>query len=271
MSSNGQRILAMKIILIQMLLMFIVLLSSASSETSDQYLPIGTGESYSYNDIPFEIGGVGLDVIHSDSEYVPVDTIDLSGYTANKIHIIEHAYNAVDIPNGTLVGKVQVFYKDGSSDSIDLIMGVNIAEWAYDRIENQCCLAHTKISPAYSWWTNQGSKDYYWGHRFYFSINTQNKPLDYLKLFLDPDPTSYFGIRVCPESCGDVPGNWVGGVDWFGIAIQAITLQVTSCCDTVGAKLNTINFSAPNYFNVWFTHIVAGPIEAKSGERLLIW
>lgn len=157
-----------------------------TSERDDLYVPIGKGTSYTYNGIPFEVDGVDLVARKSSSIFVPVETRDLSGYTADKVHIIEHAGWATSVPNGVTVGNINVFYEDGTSDSIDLITGTNIAEWAYDRPEVQCCLAHDKLPPAYSWWTNLGSSSYYWGHSFYVSIDTQERPLDYFELVLDP-------------------------------------------------------------------------------------
>ncbi len=192
---------------------------SMASVAGNQYVPIGTGTSVSYNDIPFEIHGVNLFARHWEDEFVPVDNIDLSDYTANRIHIIEHAGWATNVPNGVVVGNINVFYEDGTSDSIDLVVGVNIAEWAYDRPENQCCLAHAKVPPAYSFWTSLDSDYYYWGHLFYVSIDTEDKPLDYLELVLDP--TSYTGQPSCPESC-----EFGTPADWFGIGISAITIEV---------------------------------------------
>ena len=179
MSSTKKRIFPI-------LLMFMLMFSLVNLTAADQYVPLGTGESYIYNDIPFEIDGVWLYAKHAEGEFVPVETIDLTGHTANKIHIMQLGTYATNIPNGVVLGKINVFYKDGTSESLDLITGINTAEWAYDRPENQCCLAHTKITPAYSFWTNQDSDFYYWAHHFYVSIDTKNKPLDYLELFLDP-------------------------------------------------------------------------------------
>jgi len=187
---------------------------------SDQYVPIGTGTSFSYNNIPFELDGFKLLYVkHTDDEFVPVETLDLSGYIANRIHIMEWAGWATNVPNGVLVGKINIFYKDGTSNGIDLIMGTNIAECAYDRPEQQCCLAHAKVPPAYSSWANFDSDYYYWAHNFYVSIDTKNKPLDHLELFLNP--ASYTGQPSCPDSC--IQGT---PSDWFGIGINAITLQV---------------------------------------------
>jgi hypothetical protein len=140
------------------LLLFVFLLSTSKLMAAGQYIPLGDGDSITYNGIPFVIFGEDLHVIKTSSEFIPVDTIDLSGYSANKIHLLEAAAFATNVPNGVTVGKIRVYYEDGSFDAIDLIMGFNTAEWAYDRPENQCCLAHNKITPAYSELTNSGSR-----------------------------------------------------------------------------------------------------------------
>ncbi|MFX0197478.1 MAG: hypothetical protein ACFFCW_15250 [Candidatus Hodarchaeota archaeon] len=220
MSSIRKKILGMASRAAMIMVTIMFWLGSANLSFADQYIPLGTGNpTYSYNDIPFEIEGVWLYAKHAEGEFVPVETIDLSGYTANKIHIMELGTHATNIPNGVVLGKISVFYEDGTSESLDLITGVNTAEWAYDRPENQCCLAHAKLPPAFSYWTNHDSDFYYFAHNFYVSIDTKNKPLDYLELFLDP--SSYTGQPSCPDSC-----EFYIPPDWSGIAISAITLQV---------------------------------------------
>jgi len=174
---------------------------------STTFLPLGLGAAFTYAEIPFEVGGAGISVKKTSFDFVPTASIDLCGWTADKIHILETAAWAVNVPDGVVVGHINVYYADGSSETLDLIMGVNIAEWAYDRPENQPFLQHTKIPPAYSWWTNIDSDYWYWGHDFYVSIDTARKPLEYLELVLDPN--SYTDED---ES-------------WFGIDIHAITLQ----------------------------------------------
>ncbi len=174
------------------------------------YITLGSDTPHTYNGIPFEVGGVDdLDVYQTD-ELVETASIDLSGYTTTKIHILETAAWATYVPDGVVVGYITVHYEDGSHETLDLVMGVNISEWAYDRVENQSILQHTKVPPAYSYWTNIDSAEYYWGHHFYVEMATQAKPLDYLELTLDPASyaASVFG--------------------WFGISITAMTLEVAS-------------------------------------------
>jgi uncharacterized repeat protein (TIGR01451 family) len=191
--------------------------SSHNAQAADDYFTLGGYPNYAHNGIPYALGAVGLNVRHTDTELVPTDRIDLSGLVAREIHIIEYAYWANNAPNGTLVGSIDAHYEDGAVESLDLIMGQNIAEWAYDRPEVQCCLYHDKVPPAYSFWTNQDSDYYYWGHQFHATIVTEEKPLDYLELVLGPGS---YGHPACPESCGGaMPG-------WFGIGVSAITVKV---------------------------------------------
>jgi len=109
-------------------------------------------------------------------------TLPMNGYTATKIHFLENAGSALRSPNGYNVGKIVVFYQDGTSDSLDLIIGVNIAEFHYDRPDFQSELAHKKITPAYSYPYKDYSSPTYNGHFFYTSINTATKPIDRIEL-----------------------------------------------------------------------------------------
>jgi hypothetical protein len=140
---------------------------------------------HTYHEIPFKIfftfntlrPGYILYAIPGESE-----SYRLEGHTATKIHFIDHAEGATPITDGTVVGKIVVYYQDGTSDRIELIMGENIAEWAYDRHELQSSLAHKKILPAYSFPTNFDSAHNYDAHLFYSSIDTASKPIDRIEL-----------------------------------------------------------------------------------------
>ena len=112
-----------------------------------------------------------------------------------------------------MVGHVSVHYADSSSNTLDLVIGVNTAEWAYDRPEAQPYLQHTKITPAYSLLTNAESRSYYWGHEFYVSMWLIPKPLSYLELTLDP--ASYTGQQYYGYSRADT----------FAVVVSAITLE----------------------------------------------
>ncbi|MBU1752240.1 PEGA domain-containing protein, partial [bacterium] len=215
---------------------------------------IGDGTSFAYNGIPFEAGGIGkpiLSVRHcGDGEFVPIGTINLSGYTVDKIHIIECGAFADNVPNGVVVGQIKVHYADGSSTTLNLIMGVNIAEWSYDRPEGQPYLQHTKISPTYSWWTSCDSNSNYWGHGFHVLIDTEEKPLDYLELILDP--RSYTN----QQSYGYT------AADWFKIDIIAVTLQ------TVAGSVTVHN--ASGVFVGTYTTIQAGVNACPTGGTVSV-
>jgi len=142
------------------------------------YCTVNGPQVYTYNEIPFSIAsqpaGNPIEILNSGSP----SSLTLNGQTTTKIHFLETAANALTTPNGYNTGQITVFYQDGTSSSVDLIIGVNIAEWAYDRPENQQYLAHNKITPAYSWMTNIDSAFSYDGHAFYISIDTLSKPID---------------------------------------------------------------------------------------------
>jgi hypothetical protein len=146
------------------------------------------GVSYKYGDVPFEIEGASMIV----NENQPKNVLDLAGFSASAIHLLEFAGNSLSVPNDIRVGLINVYYKDGTYESLDLKIGVNIAEWAYDRPEVQNDLRHSKVKPAYSWSTTLDSTSQYSGHEFYVKVDTdRNKPLDYLELIIDPNGQSY--------------------------------------------------------------------------------
>ena len=184
-----------------------------------QFKTFGDGTLYMFGDIPFQVvGGDGspaspllrVDLQNNNMQ----NSFDLSGYSAGAIHILERAGWGLNVPDNVIVGNITVYYQDGTSTAADLISGVNIAEWAYDRKENAKCLKHAKILPAYSWPTTVDTAEEYYGHVFYAKIDTQpGKPLDRLELRLDPGISAYTtGGECTPDG-------------WYAILIHAITLE----------------------------------------------
>lgn len=219
-------------------LLILVLNTPPAVSSSTTFVPLGTGDPFTYDGIPFKIDGVHVTVSHNappDDLYwhpfTEVATYNLSGYIAEKVHLIELAAWADNVPDGVVVGYVNVYYADNALTTLDLVIGENIAEWAYDRPELQPYLQHTKIPPAYSFWEDTDSA--YWGHNFYVSIDTEEKPLSYLELVLDP--ASYTGQQ------------WYGyaPADWFGISINAITLEALELVEaTIDIDPDTLNINS---------------------------
>jgi len=187
----------------------------ATVTTASTYVPLGDAVSHVYEGIPFEEWGVSLDTRHTvkPDEFVPSAFLDLSSYgTAQMLHIMEYCAWADNVPDGVPAGHVTVFYDDGSHSDVDLIVGVNTAEWSYDSPALEYCLQHTKVPPGFSYDTGEG----YDGYHFYVAVPLEAKPLAYLKLTLDPASYTdwkYYG--------GALP-------DWFGLTIPAVTIEYSS-------------------------------------------
>jgi hypothetical protein len=155
---------------------------------------LGSGTAHNYNGIDFQVEGVAL---KANAEQT-IDSISLQGRCARAVHVLEFAGWSTGLSDNTVVGQINVWYEDGSVESTDLIMGVNIAEWAYDRSEVQSQLKHSKVTPAYSWPSTASSANGYEGHYFYAKVDTDpSKPLDRLELVLDSDePQLQIEIRA---------------------------------------------------------------------------
>ena len=156
------------------------------------YHPLGDGgESHVYNGIPFLIGGFGMHVekrpdldpdIYTDSRALPQ-------VYASRVHVVQYAGHAQFLTNNTVIGQIHANYTDGTSVTENLVIGVNTAEWAYERSDNDP--PHDMPEPAYSFpvyddpW-HEG--EYYMGHMFYACLETdQDKILESLELVLDSD------------------------------------------------------------------------------------
>jgi hypothetical protein len=200
-------------------LILIALLPAFSSSWEharpEAFITIGTGKAYTCNAVPFQMNGVYLRV---DNYIQNKDTIRLPDTTASRIHLIETSGYAANVPDGQIAGHIVAYYKDGTYDHAELIVGENTAEWAYDRKELQCCIRHMRVTPAYSWWTDMGSNDDYYGHSYYVSIDLEPKPLDSLQLLLDSD--AYTDQPSCPP-----PPCPQTDPDRYSILVSAITIE----------------------------------------------
>ena len=204
---------------VSFLFLLLALLCSSASKGATQWIPLGTADPDSYfyyHGVPFDLeDGEGLSVEHrSELLHEPIDSLDfafIGNPTTSRIHVLQACFYATSAPDGAVVGQLIARYMDGTQDSSDLIIGVNTAEWAYDRLENQPYLNHTKIPPAYSYETTIDSAYSYQGHNFYLSLDTAPKPLASLDLVLNPASYLDYGLF---------------GMEWFGIGLNAITLEV---------------------------------------------
>ena len=181
-----------------MLLLFPPVLPAKSAQST--FYPLGTSDiAHTYNNIPFQVwGSAGLYVQKnpddSDND-ADSDTYEVNGYNANKVHFIQGSIWSADLVDGTPVGKINACYEDTTCDSVDLIIGVNTAEWAYDCPGVQ--VQHTKIPPAYSD-TFEGCPDM--AHYFYTSVDTDPaKNLTSIELTFDSstsDDRDQLGITI---------------------------------------------------------------------------
>lgn len=199
-----------------------ILLATSGAQAAEM-LPIGSGIAANYGNIPFEVYGCSLKVVHTTSVNTPTAMLDLQGLPlTNCIHVLQKCNFADNVHDGVVAGQIVVNYTDGDSTVANLIVGVNTAEWSYDRPEEQPYLQHSKIPAAYSVWTNLDSASYYWAHKFDLDIETKSKPLQSIEVVLAPQ--SYTGQSYY----GSAPA------DWFGIDVEAVTVEIVPEPFTMG-------------------------------------
>lgn len=123
------------------------------------------------------------------------DSLELTG-SVTIAHFLLYSAFSLNVSTGVSVATLTIYYEDGDSKSLDLIEGVNIAEWAYDRPEAQPYLMHDKVPPIYSWLTHLDSEYWYEGHLFYASMDLELRPLDRIELVLNHQPDEWFAARI---------------------------------------------------------------------------
>jgi len=164
--------------------------STIADGPDTQFITFGVSDvDYNYENIPFKVKN-HRSLLRVDNGILYNDTarFNLSGHSAKVIHMLLNTGCSAQVPDNVVVGHINIYYQNATMESLNLISGINIAEWAYDREEVQKSLQHTKIKPAYSYLTDLDSSTQYYGHWFYVKIDTDpDNPLDYLELVLDPD------------------------------------------------------------------------------------
>ncbi len=240
--------------------MFMVVWLIPTIATASTYVPLGDGVSHAYMGIPFEEWGVSLDTKHTvePDEFIPSASLDLSAYgAARTLYIMQYCAWADNVPDGVPAGRATVFYDDGSQSGVDLIVGVNTAEWSYDCPDLQPYLQHTKVPPGFSYDTGEG----YDGHHFYAAIPLEAKPLAYLELTLDPasyTDQKYYGYA---------------SPDWFGLTILAVTLEYPP--DEAGCVIFEDHFNDNTIDPAWNTFFSTSGFALeknsdKYGESMII-
>jgi uncharacterized protein YycO len=144
------------------------------------YCVIDGAISYSYNGIPFEStiipnGPPIYLLVTSPGQTV---SMPMNGAITSQIHFMEHMGYGYDAPTGYIPGRIIIEYIDGTTDYVDLVVGVNTDELNYDRPEHAGLLKHAPLTPAYSYLTTYESSSTYPGHFFYTSIATAPKPIN---------------------------------------------------------------------------------------------
>lgn len=136
---------------------------------------------------------------------------------ATRIHLITYASWALDMPTGTEIGSVVLHFRTGSPQTLPLQVGVNTAEWSYDRSEAQGCLQHNKLLTrlAYSWQTSQDSQYSYMAHNYYSFLDLDGREL--VSIELQANPNAYL-LEVDDGSTCSTPGK-------YNVGITAVTLQ----------------------------------------------
>ncbi len=133
--------------------------------------------------------------------------------TFGKLHVLTSLGFATALPDGYVAGQLVVTYVDGSESVLNLVAGVNTAEWAYDRADNQKCLAHRKIPPAYSYLRRDNRNSPFYGHEFLVTLDLEAKPIKSIE------------IRMPPEACKPRPTCGGDLTTWLRIHVSAMTLE----------------------------------------------
>jgi hypothetical protein len=178
-----------------------------------------------FSDIPFEASlWMIYDCPGTEGCYDPVhpDLVLPDEYVGPyaRLHVLQHLGHAADAPQGLIAGEVFVQYTDGTETTYDLVVGVNTAEWAYDRWDVVDCLQHERVPASESWESTDSRGGSFLGHRFYVSVD-----LDPMRSVLR------IGFRLSTAACSLRPQCGYGELhSWFRVHIDSLTLEPLAPC-----------------------------------------
>lgn len=172
--------------------------------------------------IPFIHQGVDRWITRDASNQFPAPEIVTISATPDHyvtaIHLTTYASWALDLLNGAEVGQVVVHFFNGAPDVVlPLVIGVNTAEWSYDRPEAVDCLAHSKIRDleSYSFLTTRDSQGSYYGHNYYTSVAFEGGYPSSMELRINP-------YAYQSEVQG---GTTCGTYGKFNVGVNGVTLE----------------------------------------------
>ncbi len=171
--------------------------------------------------------------------WIEVDLAELGLQYVETVYLAPQSAWSFDLPNGVQVATVTCDYEEGGpSTTLDLVMGSNIAEWAW---ENPCVADHFGTTPPHSMptplFTNpttQNCDREYDGHTYGVSIRPDmSRTLAFIALEL-VDPNTLLSSRL-PENSEPT---------WLGAAIMAITLEGPAGTPTIGPHQDECTFDS---------------------------
>ncbi|MHC9540481.1 MAG: FlgD immunoglobulin-like domain containing protein [Vulcanimicrobiota bacterium] len=221
----------------------------------DKYLCFPPGSIYyGLNEIPYMTSSVPFSVplmfLSTQADNGDRKELPLSGISAKKAHFIVFAGCSTDVPDRH-VGTITMSYADGTTNQLELTMGTNVAEWAYDRPELQGHILHSKVPSGYDRTTSQDSNYEYTAHFYYVSIDLQPTELTSMALSMDNDMHQQ-------------------GDGYFDLIIMSMTLEIVSDLSIENAKATPEKFTPSkkgenNTTNIT-AQIVANSFQADSIE-----
>jgi hypothetical protein len=167
---------------------------------------------YTWNGIPFyfnpEVDVRSPNLGGPLSAYIPIDIQTLGFTSISGLHFSTWSGESTCLPDGIPMADITAHYASGCSNTVTMILGVNTAEWAYDRPGISEYVAHTKIPGFYSYLSGG-----YPVHRFYANLDG-----------ISGDQLIGVSLTLRPESYTQPPGSW----PWSAQGLNGITLEGTS-------------------------------------------
>ena len=135
---------------------------SSNSGSSTVEFPAATD---TYGGQQFAAGDLGLPSMASDSRI----TFTIPRVEVDHLALLTNLAWSIDVPDGTVVGRVRLHTDDGKTLNLELRAGEHTSEWAHDRADIQAHIKHQRATVATSYDVEDAQGNYQ-GHTYVASL-----------------------------------------------------------------------------------------------------
>ena len=139
------------------------------------------------------------------TELQPGETVKLTGAPAarDQLALVTTLANSVEVPQGTIVGRIKIFETDGHTTELALRAGIETAEWAHERPDVRAAIKH-QLAPIYAGYPGDEAGSFT-AYRYWARLSLNGRPL--IKQIEITNTTEHASLVLSKATLYDSVGN----------------------------------------------------------------